>query len=117
MGSMMARFASTALLALLVLPAAHSADPASPQEQQTPFQISVNLNLVVLPASVRDRKGGFASDLKEQNFEIYEDGVRQSIRLFRHDDIPVTVGLVIDHSGSMRNKIDDVVEAARRFVR
>lgn len=114
MGPMTTRFASAALLALLVLPAAHSADPP---EQQTPFQISVNLNLVVLPASVRDRKGGFASDLKEQNFEIYEDGVRQTIRLFRHEDIPVTVGLVIDHSGSMLNKIADVLQAASAFVR
>jgi Ca-activated chloride channel homolog len=107
------RFASAALLALLVLSAAHSANP----QQQTPFQISVNLNLVVLPVSVRDRNGGFAADLNEQNFEVYEDGVRQTIRLFRHEDIPVTVGLVVDHSGSMQNKIADVIEAARAFVK
>ena len=123
MGPMMTRFASAAVLALLVLPSAHSAGPRGlnqdpkPTGQETPFQISVNLDLVVLPVSVRDRKGGFASDLKEQNFEVYEDGVRQSIRLFRHEDIPVTVGLVVDHSGSMQNKIADVIEAARAFVR
>src|SRR5205085_8494909 len=44
------------------------------------------------------------------------DGIRQSVRLFRHEDIPVTVGLVVDHSGSMRPKLSDVVAAARTFV-
>jgi len=81
-----------------------------------PFQISVNVNLVVLNPVVRDRKGGFVSDLREQDFKVYEDGVLQSIKLFRHEDIPVTVGLVIDHSGSMRPKLADVITAAETFV-
>ena len=71
---------------------------------------------MVLNATVRDRKGSFVSDLREQDFEVYEDSVRQSVRLFRHEDIPVTVGLVIDHSGSMRSKLPDVIGAARTFV-
>jgi Ca-activated chloride channel family protein len=79
-------------------------------------QISVDVNLVVLNPVVRDRKGQFASDLREGDFEVYEDGVRQSIQLFRHEDIPVTVGLVVDHSGSMRPKLTDVITAARAFV-
>jgi VWFA-related protein len=81
-----------------------------------PFQISVNVNLVVLNPTVRDRKGGFVSDLREQDFTVYEDGVRQSIKLFRHEDVPVTVGLVVDHSGSMKPKMNDVITAARTFV-
>src|SRR4051794_29473351 len=100
------------LLAMLVAPAA---GPAAPQEAW-PFQLSVNVDLVVLNATVRDRKGRTASDLKEQDFEIYEDGVRQPLRLFRHEDIPVTVGLVIDHSGSMRSKLGSVIAAARTFI-
>lgn len=95
---------------------AQSTAPADDRAQQ-PFQISVNLDLVVLQATVRDRKGGFASDLREPDFQVYEDGVRQTIRLFRHEDIPVTVGLVVDHSGSMKKKIPEVVAAARTFVR
>jgi VWFA-related protein len=85
---------------------------------QTPeaFQISVNVDLVVLQASVGDRSGHFPPDLSAADFAVYEDGVKQSIRLFRHEDIPVTVGLVIDHSGSMRSKLADVVAAARTFV-
>jgi Ca-activated chloride channel family protein len=93
----------------LVSPAREGHDPG-------PYRISVNVGLVVLHPTVRDRKGRAISDLREQNFEVYEDGVRQSIRLFRHEDIPVTVGLVIDHSGSMRAKLPDVIAAARTFV-
>jgi Ca-activated chloride channel homolog len=79
-------------------------------------QISVDVNLVVLNPVVRDRKGQFASDLREGDFQVYEDGVRQDIQLFRHEDIPVTVGLVVDHSGSMKSKLGDVITAARTFV-
>ena len=82
-----------------------------------PFKISVDVDLVVLHATVLDGKGRFVSDLAEGDFEVYQDGVRQAIRLFRHEDIPVTVGLVVDHSGSMRPKLREVVEAARTFVR
>ena len=81
-----------------------------------PFQISVNVNLVVLNPTVRDPKGGFVSDLREGDFQVNEDGVRQSIKVFRHEDIPVTVGLVVDHSGSMKPKLADVITAARTFV-
>src|ERR1700752_4623109 len=98
---------------LLLVGFAGDAQPQPPP----PYRISVNVDLVVLPATVRERTGGFASDLREQDFAVYEDGVRQSIRLFRHEDIPVTVGLVVDHSGSMRSKLPDVINAARTFVK
>jgi len=77
----------------------------------------VDVALVVLPATVSDRQGGFVSDLGEQNFEVYENGVPQRIRLFRNEDIPVTVGLVIDHSTTMRPKLAEVTAAARTFVK
>lgn len=81
------------------------------------YQISVNVDLVVLQATVRDGKGRVTPDLSQQDFEVYEDGVRQVIQVFRHEDIPVTVGLVVDHSGSMRPKLSEVVAAAQTFVR
>jgi Ca-activated chloride channel homolog len=88
---------------------------AQPPEPQ-PYQVSVNVDLVLLNAAVRDRKGVPVAGLREEDFEVYEDGVRQAIRLFRNEDVPVTVGLVVDHSGSMRPKLSDVVAAARTFV-
>lgn len=92
-----------------VSPASNGPDPGS-------YQFSVNVDLVVLHAAVRDRQGRHVPDLREQNFEVYEDGVPQRIRLFRHEDIPVTVGLVVDHSGSMQPKLPEVIAAARTFV-
>ena len=70
----------------------------------------------MLQPTVRDGKGQFVSDLREQDFEVYEDGVRQAIKLFRHEDVPVTVGLIVDHSSSMRHKLDEVIAAAHTFV-
>ncbi len=102
-----------AVAILLFIGFAGAANTQDPE----PYKISVTVDLVVLHATVRDRKGGFVSDLHERDFAVYEDGVRQSIRLFRHEDIPVTVGLVIDHSGSMRSKLPEVIAAARTFVR
>src|SRR5580704_18046760 len=112
----MKTFAITACFAVLFQTVSVAARPQSQAPEGEDFRISVNLNLIVLPVTVRDKKGGFASDLREQNFEVFEDGVKQSIRLFRHEDIPVTVGLVVDHSGSMHQKTPDVIAAARSFV-
>lgn len=79
-------------------------------------RFSVNVDLVVLHATVRDRRGHAVSGLRQEHFEVFEDHARQAIRLFLHEDIPVTVGLVVDHSGSMHPKLSDVVAAARIFV-
>jgi Ca-activated chloride channel family protein len=87
-----------------------------PTASNGPYRISVDVSLVVLHATVSSRKGGFVSSLREQDFQIYEDGVPQRIHLLRHEDIPVTVGLVVDHSGSMAQKMPDVIAAARIFV-
>jgi VWFA-related protein len=80
------------------------------------FRISVDVSLVVLPATVTDRQGGFVSNLAEQDFEVFENGVRQRIQLFRNEDIPVTVGVVVDRSTSMLRKLAEVSAAARTFV-
>ena len=81
------------------------------------YRISVDVRLVALQAAVHDRQGRYVSGLSEREFEVYEDGVRQTIRLFRHEDVPVTVGLVVDHSGSMRAKLTEVIAATRTFVK
>ena len=85
----------------------------APQE----LAISVNVNLVMLQATVRDRKGVPAGELRKADFAVFEDGAPQAVRVFQHLDQPVTAGLVVDHSGSMRPRLADVVEAARTFVR
>ncbi|MEQ1948368.1 MAG: VWA domain-containing protein [Bryobacteraceae bacterium] len=95
---------------------AQSPPPFEGTESDT-FQISVNVELVVLQASVRDRDGRTVPDLRAEDFEVLEDGTSQRVRLFRHEDTPVTVGLVIDHSRSMSDKLGDVIAAAQAFVK
>ena len=84
--------------------------------QDDVFRASVQVDLVVLQATVHDRKGHSAGGLSKEDFAVYEDEALQSIRLFRHEDTPVTVGLVVDHSGSMREKLQAVAAAARTFA-
>jgi Ca-activated chloride channel family protein len=100
------------LLSLLFVCLVH-AQPPDPEG----FRISMDVDWVMLQASVHDRGGHTVAKLRQQDFEVLEDGRPQEIRLFRRDDVPVTVGLVIDHSGSMREKLADVTAGARAFVR
>jgi VWFA-related protein len=86
-----------------------------PQDSKS-FRISIDVDLVVLHATVRDRHGWIATGLEQADFDIFEDGVRQTIRLFQREELPVTIGLVIDQSGSMRHKVAEVVSAVRTFV-
>lgn len=92
-------------------------DSAGQDRDPGSFRISVDVPLVVLHATVTARQGGFVSDLGQQDFAVYEDGAPQRIQLFRNEDIPVTVGLVIDHSTTMAPKLVEVTAAARTFVR
>jgi len=113
------------LIALPCVAALRAMDPPGARQnhnipqpgQLAPFAIRSNVNLVVLRATVRDHKGEPVAGLTQQDFQVYEDKVLQSIESFSHDDIPVTIGLVIDSSGSMLPKRAEVVDAALAFVR
>ncbi len=105
------------LLPIFLAGHAASQTPPAAQDPDSGFRISVDVALVVMPATVTDRQGGFVSNLAEQDFEVYENGVRQHIRLFRNEDVPVTVGLVVDQSTSMLPKLAEVSAAAQTFVR
>ena len=104
------------LWVVLVCSAADQAAPAKQALDADSVRLSVDVALVVLQATVTDRQGGSVHSLVEQDFEVYEDGVRQRIRLFKHEDIPVTVGLIVDHSSTMRRRLAEVSAAARTFV-
>ncbi len=90
--------------------------PLPPAPVQSGAQIKRSVDLVALPVTVIDRKGNFVESLKEDNFKVYENGVQQKISIFKREDIPITVGLVIDNSGSMRDKRPEVNAAALTFV-
>jgi len=105
------------LLVLIVLPCAVMSQGIPQPDQVGPYAIRTNVELVVLQATVRDHKGAPVSGLTQKDFQVYEDKVPQQIESFSHEDVPVTVGLVIDNSGSMRPKRADVIAAALTFVR
>jgi Ca-activated chloride channel family protein len=81
------------------------------------YTLKANVDLVVLRATAQDRKNTLVSGLNKDDFQVYEDGVPQPIKYFSHEDIPVTVGLVVDNSGSMKPKRQDVIAAALAFAR
>jgi VWFA-related protein len=89
----------------------------SQPRQDNQDTVKINVDLVVLHATVQDRKRNLVSGLGKEDFQVYEDGVLQQIDSFSHEDIPVTVGLVIDNSGSMRPKRAEVIAAALAFAR
>jgi len=94
--------------------------PASPVGKQAPggeYRLKVDVNLVVLFATVLDKKGRVVNDLKQDDFKVYEEGRLQKLSVFSHADIPVTMGIVIDDSGSMRSKRASVNAAALAFVK
>ena len=98
-------------------PAVPAAPPTPPvQKQGGQFTISAKVDLVVLPATVVDKKGRRVNDLTENDFHVYENSVLQKLSVFSHADIPVTMGIVIDDSGSMKEKRPAVNAAALAFV-
>jgi Ca-activated chloride channel family protein len=109
----MRKLAMVCFLVVLAGPAV-AQKPAVPSDK--PYTIAVDVDLVLLNVSVRDKHGRIVSGLSEENFQIEEDGKRQEISEFHPEDIPATVGLIIDNSGSMVNKRPAVIEAAMQFV-
>jgi VWFA-related protein len=73
--------------------------------------------LVVLHASVVDKGGKLLTDLPQKSFKVLENNVEQQIRMFRREDVPVSLCIVIDDSGSMRDKRSKVAAAALNLVK
>ncbi len=96
-------------------PAPGGGQGAEPRPRE--YTIAVDVNLVVLHATVVDGKGRMINGLRKENFAVYEDGAPQKLSVFSQADIPVTMGIVIDDSGSMRDKRSAVNAAALTFVK
>jgi VWFA-related protein len=80
------------------------------------YTIAVDVDLVVFNVTVTDRGGRHVPGLKLSDFRVYEEGRLQNIRLLRAEDVPASVGLIIDNSGSMRGKRAEVANDAFAFV-
>jgi len=73
--------------------------------------------LVVLPISVADKNGKLVTDLKQNEFKVFENGVEQPIKIFKREDVPVSLGIIIDNSGSMKEKRQKVEIASLDMVK
>ena len=92
--------------------------PPPPQGQEPgSFVFHAEVQEVVLHATVIDDKQHMITNLDKNAFAVFEDGKPQEIRSFRHEDIPISLGIVIDNSGSMREKRTKVNKAALNLVR
>jgi Ca-activated chloride channel family protein len=112
-------FIIAAAAASLVAIAARGQQPAPPpgtQEGTTPVFTS-NTRLVVLHTTVSDKNGHLVTDLPQSAFTVYENGVTQPIKSFKREDVPVSMGLIVDNSGSMRDKRAKVEAAALALVK
>jgi Ca-activated chloride channel family protein len=111
-------------------PAKNSAEPQqpapTPQSPENPdtklgdegvFVIKKDVDEVLLHATVQDDKQHIVTNLDRGAFTVFEDGKPQNIVSFHHEDIPVAMGIVIDNSGSMREKRNKVNQAALNLVR
>ncbi len=92
---------------------------AQDREEETPV-IRASVDVVNVLCTVRDRQQNYVIDLKQENFEIIEDGVRQKVQFFSNetgeDAQPLTVVLLIDTSGSVKDKLGFLQEAASEFL-
>jgi VWFA-related protein len=85
-------------------------------QQDQPASIKVDVDVVSVLATVRDKKGGLIGNLEKTDFSVFEDGKPQTIKYFsRETDLPLTIGLLVDVSGSQRNLIDMERSAASQF--
>jgi VWFA-related protein len=86
-------------------------------QQDAPMVFRTDTRVVVCNTTVVDKNGHLVTDLNRDNFTVYENGVRQNISDFKHEDVPVSLGLIIDNSGSMRTKRAGVEAASLALVR
>jgi Ca-activated chloride channel family protein len=89
--------------------------PARAQDDRAVFR--ADTRLVVLHATVVDKNGKLVTNLPRNAFRVYEDGVEQQMKIFKREDVPVSMGMVIDNSGSMRDKRRKVEDAALALVK
>jgi Ca-activated chloride channel homolog len=92
------------------------APPDAKVTEPESYTFRTDTRLVDLHASVVDKDGHLVLGLPQSAFTIYENGVKQEIKMFRREDVPVSLGLIIDNSASMHDKRAKVASAALALV-
>ncbi len=109
-----------ALCALLIIPCSIKAQETNElprgESAGSAFKLGVQVDLVVMHTSVFDKDGHFVTGLEPANFRLHEDGKEQEIVSFAQEDVPLTIGILLDTSGSMRQEMEQVNNAALAFI-
>jgi Ca-activated chloride channel family protein len=111
------RLLSSFLLATSLLSGQGAQRPPAPPPSDQDFIFRADTRLVLLPISVSDRNGKLVTDLQQKAFKVFENGVEQPIKLFKREDVPISLGIIIDNSGSMKEKRQRVETASVDLVK
>ena len=101
---------------LMVAVAAMLAAQALPAQDETP-NFTLDTKLVPLHVSVLDKNGKLITNLPQSAFKVFENNVEQPLKIFNREDVPVSMGIIIDNSGSMREKRPKVAAAALELIK
>jgi|ERR1035437_2302432 VWFA-related protein len=99
-----------------VLTALAAAQTPPPPQDETPT-FTLDTKLVVLHASVLDKNNKLVTTLPQSAFKVFENSVEQPLKIFNREDVPVSMGIIIDNSGSMREKRPKVAAAALELIK
>src|SRR6266571_839975 len=113
-----------AALLLIALPGmmaarvGRSQTPQEPSADKKPVQtLKVDVDLVLVNATVTDSLNRYVTSLEAEHFQIWEDKVEQRVSYFNAEDVPISIGVIFDVSGSMKDKISTAREAAATFLK
>jgi Ca-activated chloride channel family protein len=100
-----------------------TAQPDQPAAQEDPNQevnpdevVRIESNEIKLHVRVVDRNNRPVNDVRQDELKVFENGVQQTVTSFTQEEVPITYGLVVDNSGSLRSQINQVIEAAKTIV-
>ena len=101
-------------LAAVAAPVRLGAQARPPARPQPPV-FGAGIEVINLSLSVTDAQNNFVTDLKESEFQVYEDGIRQELSLYTHDKLPISMVIMVDTSASMEEKLPTAQTAAIKF--
>jgi VWFA-related protein len=106
-----------AFLSIAVLAAAIGLHPRAGEAQIQPPTFGTGIEIINLNLSVTDPADNYVTDLLQPDFAVYEDGIRQELSLFTHENLPISMVIMVDTSASMEEKIAVAQQAAIRFTK
>lgn len=90
--------------------------PTPPEDYGEGEVVKVDTELVTLNVRVIDRNNRPIDNVKESDFQIFEDGVEQPVAFFTREEVPVSYGLAVDNSGSLRSQLQSVIDAGKMII-